>query len=194
MRVQRVYIVDDESALRRSIRRMLAGVDAEVEEFECAESFLDGYPERPPGCVLLDVKLPGMNGLDLLQQIATFPPRNPVIMLSGFGDIPTAVKAMTVGALDFLQKPFRKEQLLEVVHRGLKTIAVQVHEQQAFEVLTPRERSVLQAFNSGAPNKVVAFELGLSPRTIEMHRARIFKKLGVTNLSQALLRAREVNF
>lgn len=187
----RVYVVDDDPALRRTIRRMLIETHADVEEFESAETFLAGYSERPIGCVLLDVKLPGMTGLDLLEQIAGLSPPNSVIMLSGFGDVPSAVKAVKMGALDFLQKPFRKEQLFEVVSRALDKLATQIADQEAFVALTAREREVLQAFSSGAPNKIVACELGLSPRTVEMHRARIFRKLGVTNLSQALLRARD---
>ena len=138
------------------------------------------------------MRLPGLSGLDLLDRITSLKPANAVIMLSGFGDIPSAVSAVKMGALDFLQKPFRKEQLVELVNRAFEKLATETADQERFEGLTPRERDVLEAFSTGAPNKVVAFELGLSPRTVEMHSARIFKKLGVTNLSQALLYARDV--
>ena len=167
---RRAYIVEDDAALRRTMVRMLSGAGVESEEFETAEEFLADYSNRPIGCVLLDVRLPGMDGLERLEQTAELDPANPIIMVSGFGDIPSAVRAVKMGALDFVQKPFRKEQLLDVLDK--------------------RERDVLAAFADGAPNKVVAHRLELSPRTVEMHRARIFKKLGVRNLPQALLRAR----
>jgi two-component system response regulator FixJ len=113
-------------------------------------------------------------------------------MVSGFGDIPSAVRAVRAGALDFLQKPFRKDQLLTAAEKAFETIETTRLIHADFDGLTPREREVLIGFNEGASNKIVAARLGLSPRTVEMHRARIFKKLGVTNLSQALLRARDV--
>lgn len=188
---RRAYIVDDDAALRRTMDRMLAETSIAIEQFESAEAFLTGYTERPLGCVLLDVRLPDLNGLDILERIANLCPANPVIMVSGFGDIPSAVRAVKMGALDFLQKPFRKEQLLEVVDKAFSRIEELTSQEQEFETLTPREREVLLAFADGAPNKIVAHRLALSPRTVEMHRARIFKKLSVTNLSQALLRARD---
>lgn len=187
-----VYIVDDDAALRRMIVRMLADIDTEIVEFASAEALLAGYSDRPLGCILLDVRLPGLSGFDLLERITELKPANAVVMLSGFGDIPSAVSAVKMGALDFIQKPFRKEHLLEVIRRAFENLTAEAADQERFEALTPRERDVLQAFRSGAPNKVVAHELGLSPRTVEMHRARIFRKLGVTNLSQALLCARDV--
>ena len=191
---RRVYVVDDDSALRLLVRRMLADSGAHVEEFGSAEEFLSGYSERPIGCVLLDVRLPGIGGLQVLERVSRSRPANPIIMVSGFGDIPSAVKAVKSGALDFVQKPFQKAQLLDVVNRAFDTIANSVARDQELESLTSRERDVLKALRSGAANKIVAAELGLSPRTVEMHRSRIFKKLGVSNLAQALLRVRDVRF
>jgi FixJ family two-component response regulator len=187
-----VYIVDDDPALRRTIVRMLASLQTQIVEFHSAEALLTGYSDRVTGCILLDMRLPGLSGLDLLERITRLKPPNPVIMLSGFGDIPSAVSAVKMGAIDFIQKPFRKEQLLELVCRAFEKLAIETVDQERFDALTPRERDVLEAFSTGAPNKIVAFGLGLSPRTVEMHRARIFRKLGVTNLSQALLYARDV--
>lgn len=192
MRTYPVYIVDDDPALRRTVIRTLAETDAEIIEFDSAEALLAGYSDRPTGCILLDIRLPGLSGLTLLEQISKLKPANAVIMLSGYGDIPSAVSAVKLGALDFIQKPFRKEQLVERLKKAFEKLAAEMADQERLEVLTPRERDVLDAFSSGAPNKIVAFELGLSPRTVEMHRARIFKKLGVVNLSQALLYARAV--
>lgn len=191
MSERRAYIVDDDSALRRTIARMLADDRIFVEEFGTAQALLEGYSERPIGCVLLDIRLPDLDGLELLERIANLTPANPIIMISGFGDIPSAVRAVRTGALDFLQKPFGKQQLLDVLDRGFAKVEAATSEDRDLQSLTPRERDVLIAFREGAPNKVAAAALGLSPRTVEMHRARIFKKLGVTNLSQALMRARD---
>lgn len=191
MTQRQIYIVEDDDALRRTIRRMLESADNCITEFASAEKFLDGYSERPEGCVLLNIRLPGLNGIELLEQIADESPANPIIMISGFGDIPTAVRAMKVGAVDFLQKPFSKDQLAAVVEKAFGAIETSVSKSAEFDELTPREREVLIAFAQGAPNKIVAAQLGLSPRTVEMHRARILKKLAVTNLAHALLRARD---
>ena len=187
----RTYIVDDDPGLRRTIARVLTRAGFDVEEFDSAEELLADYSKRPPGCILLDVRMPGMNGLDLLEVITTRPPANPVIMLSGHADVPSAVRAVKAGALDFLQKPFKQDQLLTAVARACQQIEKQVALSGDIEALTPREREVLQSFSDGAPNKVVAARLSLSPRTVEMHRARIFRKLDVSNLPQALFRARD---
>ena len=140
----RLYIVDDDSALRTMIRRMLADRGVETEEFASAEELLDGYSERPIGCVLLDVRLPGMDGLELLDCIADRPPPNPVIMLSGYGDIPSAVRAVTRGAIDFLQKPFRKEELLAVLETAFARIESTELDRHKIASLTAREREVLR--------------------------------------------------
>lgn len=191
MSERRVYMVDDDSALRKMVARMLADERIAVQEFDSAESLLVGYSERPVGCVLLDIKLPGIDGMELLDHIANLTPANPIIMISGFGDIPSAVRAVKTGALDFLQKPFRKKQLLDILEKAFDKLEAAASEDRELQSLTPRERDVLLAFREGAPNKVAAAALGLSPRTVEMHRARIFKKLNVTNLAQALMRARD---
>lgn len=186
-----VYIVDDDKGLRTVMRGMLAGADMMVHEFESAERFLDRYSDRPAGCVLLDVRLPGMSGLEVLERISGLCPKNAVIMVSGYADIPSAVRAVKMGAIDFVQKPFRKDDLIDHVSKALETVVAQAGQVREFETLTPREREVLLAFRDGDQNKVVAARLGLSPRTVEMYRARLFSKLGVSNLSQALLRAKE---
>jgi two-component system, LuxR family, response regulator FixJ len=186
-----VYIVDDDAGLRVIVRGMLRDPSVRFEEFESAESFLTGYSDRPSGCVLLDVRLPGMNGLEVLERISVLQPPNAIIMLSGFGDIPSAVRAVKMGAADFVQKPFRKDQLVEVVRKAFESVEAMAKTSRQMEALTPREREVLIAFREGEQNKVVAARLGLSPRTVEMYRARLFAKLGVSNLPQALLKARE---
>src|SRR4051812_1830489 len=135
-----VYIVDDDAALRRTIARTLSAIDLQVTEFECAEQFLEGYSSRPPGCVLLDLRLPGMNGLDLIERLESLSPVNPIVVVSGSGDIPSAVRAVQAGALDYVQKPFRSQQLIEVVRKAFDWIDQTLLEEHAFESLTPRER------------------------------------------------------
>jgi two-component system response regulator FixJ len=186
-----VYVVDDEKGLRSVIRGMLAGQAIDILEFESAEKFLVGYSERPAGCILLDIKLPGMNGLELLERISDLVPRNAVLMISGYADIPSAVRAVKMGAVDFIQKPFRKDELIALVTNALESIEARNSQTQHFAKLTPRERDVLLALRQGDQNKVVAARLGLSPRTVEMYRARLFQKLGVANLAQALTQARD---
>jgi two-component system response regulator FixJ len=188
---RQIYIVDDDAGLRTVIRGMLADPSVKVEEFESAETFLNGYSDRPAGCVLLDVRLPGMNGLEVLERISELQPSNAIIMVSGFGDIPSAVRAVKMGAVDFVQKPFRKNHLVDLVAKAFESLEAMARNSRGMEALTPREREVLIAFREGEQNKVVAARLGLSPRTVEMYRARVFAKLCVTNLSQALLKAKQ---
>ena len=188
---RRVYVVEDDEALRRTIRRALTDFGIYTEEFNSAEALLEGYSERPLGVILLDMRLPGMSGLELLDRLETLMPANPVVMISGYGDIPSAVRAVRRGALDFLQKPFRKDKLISIIQSAFERIE-EVDAAGSFETLTAREKEVLFAFADGQSNKAVASRLQLSPRTVEMHRARIIRKLGVCNLTQALLRARDV--
>lgn len=191
MTVRTAYVVEDDPSLRRVIVRILVQAGIAAEEFDSAEAFLAGLPGRPLGCVLCDLRLPGMDGLALLEEITRIAPDNPVVMISGYADIPSAVRALKVGAVDFLQKPFARDELLDVVDKAFGKVEAIRQASQTFADLTAREREILIAFRDGAPNKIVAMELGLSPRTVEMHRARVFRKLGVTNLAQALLNARE---
>lgn len=184
-------MVEDDEALRRTIRRVLTDAGIYTEEFDSAEALLEGYSERPLGVILLDMRLPRMGGLELLDRLENLLPANPVVMISGYGDIPSAVRAVRSGALDFLQKPFRKDELIRVIQGAFARIEA-VDSAGAFESLTAREKEVLFAFADGEPNKAVASRLELSPRTVEMHRARIIRKLGVCNLTQALLRARDI--
>lgn len=188
---RRVYMVEDDEALRRTIRRVLTDAGIYTEEFESAEALLKNYTERPLGVILLDMRLPGMGGLELLERLETLSPANPVIMISGHGDIPSAVRAVRRGALDFLQKPFPKDELIEAVQNAFDQIEA-VGSANAMDSLTPREKEVLRAFADGTSNKVAAARLNLSSRTVEMHRSRIIRKFGAANLTQAILRARDM--
>ena len=188
---RRVYVVEDDEALRRTIRRALTDAGIYTVEFDSAEALLEGYSERPLGVILRDMRLPGMSGLELLDRLENLLPANPVVMISGYGVIPSAVRAVRQGALDFLQKPFRKDELISVIQGAFARIEA-VESAGAFESLTAREKEVLLAFADGTSNKVVASRLNLSSRTVEMHRSRIIRKFGVANLTQALLRARDM--
>lgn len=192
---RRAYIVDDDVALRNTIRRILTGSGILTEEFDSAESFLVGQSQRRLGCVLLDVSLPGMSGVELLHRIRGEADPHPVIMISGHGDIALAVGAVKAGALDFVQKPFRAEQLRQAVEHGFNLIA-EIHPSHSAiaDALSKREMETLLAFAGGAPNKAVAEALGLSIRTVEMYRATIIKKLGVENLTQALFLAKDAGY
>ena len=191
---RRVYVVDDEAPLRSMIRRVLTGAGIYTEEFDSAEAFREGYSGRPIGCVLLDVRLPGMNGLDLLATIRQQPPANPVIILSGFADIEMAVTAVQAGAMEVLQKPFRSEKLFEAVDKGFRQISSLKLSGEVRRGLTPREREVLMASSDGAPTMTVSSRLNLSPRTVEMHRAAIVKKFDVRNMTEALLTAQKAGY
>ncbi len=189
---RRAYIIDDESLLRRLVRQALADCCSHIEEFESAESFLEGHPTRPPGCIIVDINLPGINGLDLLELIARRRGAFPVVVVSAQGDVPHALRAGRLGVVDFIEKPFRIDALIAAVEKGFELLRThQLSRTHALETLTRREKEVLIAFADGAPNKVVAHKLGLSVRTVELHRANMMKKLGVRSLSQALLIAKD---
>jgi len=189
---RRAYIIEDEEPLRALVRQVLARSCNEVQEFNSAETFIAGHHSRPAGCIILDIGLPGIDGLDLLEMIARGRAAYPVIILSGRGSVPAAVRAGRLGVIDFIEKPFRIAQLIEAVEKGFRLLATQrLTGLGALETLTPRETEVLVSFADGAPNKLVAHSLGLSVRTVEVHRANVMKKLGVRSLAQALFLARD---
>jgi two-component system response regulator FixJ len=186
------YIIDDEELLRKLIRQALAETCTDFEEFDSAEAFLAGHPNRLPGCIIVDIELPGINGLELLEAIAQGRAAFPVIMVSANGNVPHAVRAGRLGVVDFIEKPFRVDDLIAAVEKGFELLRTQrLSRVRALATLTRREKEVLVAFADGAPNKIVAHNLGLSVRTVELHRANMMKKLGVRSLTQALLIAKD---
>ena len=186
------YIIDDEELLRRLIRQSLAGICTGFEEFDSAEAFLAGHPNRLPGIIIVDIELPGINGLELLERIAQGRAAFPVIVVSANGNVPHAVRAGRLGVVDFIEKPFRVGDLITAVEKGFELLRTQRFSRvRALATLTRREKEVLVAFADGAPNKIVAHDLGLSVRTVELHRANMMKKLGVRSLTQALLIAKD---
>jgi FixJ family two-component response regulator len=186
-----VYVVDDDEAVRNAIRLLLKTVGYAVTLYGSPEDFLAAYRDDQPGCLLLDIRMPQMSGLELQQQLNHRGATIPVIFISGHADIPMAVEAMQHGAFDFLQKPFRDQDLLDRVQRGFARDAanraqlVEIDRIRArLETLTSREREVLQLIAAGKLNKVVAAELGVSPRTVEIHRARVMEKMEAPSLAQ----------
>jgi two-component system response regulator FixJ len=189
---RRAYVIDDEKLVRSLVRYALAEGGIEVEEFDCSEAFLADHERRPPGCIVVDIGLPGMDGLDLLEIVAKSGRAHPVVILSANGDVPNAVRAGRLGVVDFIEKPFRVDQLIAAVEKGFEILRARGESRiPSLATLTRREKEVLVSFVDGSPNKVVAHSLGLSVRTVELHRANMMKKLGVRSLSQALLIAKE---
>lgn len=193
MAEKRVYLVDDEAAVRRSVGFMLKTSGFEVESFESGEAFLKAAPHLAPGCVLLDVRLGAMDGLAVQQALKDKGVILPVIIITGHGDVGLAVRAMKAGAVDFLEKPFEKTTVIASLEQALRhndgraelnRLADQARAQ--LNGLTPRERDVLNGLVEGQSNKVIAYDLGISPRTVEIHRANLMSKLGVGSLSDAL--------
>src|SRR5215472_4337362 len=185
-----VFVVDDDEGVRNSLRFLLKSVGQQTHTLASATEFLETYKPSQPGCLVLDVRMPGMSGLELQQQLNLRGAIIPVIFITGHGDIPMAVEAMQQGAFDFLQKPFRDQDLIDRVQRALEKDRVNRAEltergriRERHEQLTPREREVLALVTRGKPNKVMAADLGLSQRTVEIHRARVMEKMGASSLA-----------
>ncbi|MXO76150.1 response regulator [Altererythrobacter aerius] len=188
-----VHIVDDEESVRRSLDFLLRTAGFSVDKWPDGESFLKGVDRTQPACVLLDVRMPGIDGLQVQSLMSEQGLNLPVIVLTGHGDIGTAVRAMRAGAVDFLEKPFNRERLLDALQAALRRLAdregQRAHEQWAraqIAALTEREREVLDGLACGYPNKTIAYDLGISSRTVEVYRANAMTKLGVSNFADAL--------
>jgi two-component system, LuxR family, response regulator FixJ len=186
-----VFIVDDDAAVRNSLRLLVKSVGHSAGVFVSAQEFLASYDPQQPGCLVLDVRMPGMSGLELQQQLNVRGAVIPVIFISGHGDIPMAVEAMQNGAFDFLQKPFRDQDLIDRIQRALEkdrenraALGERARIRERLDSLTPREREVLDLVTSGKANKVMAADLGLSQRTVEIHRARVMEKMGASSVAQ----------
>jgi two-component system response regulator FixJ len=185
-------VIDDEPAIRTLIRRILTPVGVLTDEFDSAEAFLSDLQGRSMGCILLDLNLPGISGLEMLQRLRSEGVPDPVIMISGQAEIPLALDALRAGALDFIAKPFEKEKLLRSVGGAFEAVRkLEAAGAGNLKLLSAREREVLKVLEDGSSNKVVARALGLSTRTVENHRANIVRKLGVENLTQALFLAKD---
>ena len=186
-----VMVVDDDSGVRNAMRSLLKSVGLESALYASAQEFLAAYQPAQPGVLVLDIRMPGMSGLELQQQLNLKGAVIPVIFMTGHGDIPMAVEAMQHGAFDFLQKPFRDQDLLDRIQRAIvkdaeqrqslgETARIKAH----LESLTAREREVLDLMTQGKQNKVIAQDLGVSPRTVEIHRARVMEKMAAHSVAQ----------
>ena len=188
-----IHIVDDEEAIRRSASFMLKTSGFDVQTWPSGVAFLKEARSAASGCVLLDVRMPEMDGLEVQQALIEHGVAMPVIVLTGHGDITIAVRAMKAGAVDFLEKPFEKARLLDAIEEAfarLEDTAGRADRAQdaaiAIASLTAREREVLEGLAQGLPNKTIAFDLDISARTVEIHRANLMSKLNVRSLSEAL--------
>jgi len=185
-----VHVIDDDEAMRESLAFLLSPVGMEVRTYESALGFLDVAPNAEAGCVITDVRMPGLSGVDLLRRLRELKLGIPVIVITGHGDVPLAVEAMKIGALDFLEKPFDDEVLLASVRSALNQLnqnqkrqAERNEIERRLAALSNRERDVLEGLVSGHANKQIAYDLGISPRTIEIYRANLMTKMQAASLS-----------
>lgn len=190
---RQVYLIDDDEAIRRSASFMLKTSGFHVETFASGVNFLKVARSLDPGCVLLDVRMPEIDGLAVQANMKEHGIALPVIVMTGHGDVTVAVAAMKAGAVDFLEKPFEKAELLAAMDNGFARIEQTVYREERaalavirLAALTPRECDVLKGLVHGLPNKTIAFNLGISPRTVEIHRAHLMTKLNVRSLSEVL--------
>ena len=188
-----IHLVDDEESIRRSAGFMLRTSGFQVQTYVSGVSFLKEVKAAEPGCILLDVRMPEMDGLEVQRELNMRGVAFPVIVLTGHGDVGIALQAMKAGAVDFLEKPFEKAHLIRAIDTAFDRLGRQdgdqLGEREAsvrIAALTGRELDVLRGLAHGHPNKTIAFDLGISPRTVEIHRANLMSKLGVRNLSEAL--------
>ncbi len=185
-----IYVIDDDEAVRQSIEFLLKTVGITVHSFDSARAFFEVLPGIDHGCVVTDMRMPDITGMDILREVSVKKPDLPVIVITGHGDVPLAVEAMKLGAVDFLEKPFDDDLLIGSVRAALsrdadvakrKAEVAGINEKLA--ALSKREREVLEGLVAGKPNKTIAFDLGISPRTVEIYRANLMTKMSANSLS-----------
>jgi two-component system, LuxR family, response regulator FixJ len=188
--VATVFVVDDDASMRKSLRWLFQSVGLGVETYSSAAEFLAGLGDSRSGCIVLDVRMPGMSGLELQEQLSKRGVNLPIIMVTGYGDVPMAVRAMKGGALDFIEKPFNDQDLLDRVRKAMD-LDVRKRQEQAevadvasrLAMLTRREREVMELVAAGLPNKEIGERLNLSKKTVEVHRYHLMRKLGVSSVA-----------
>jgi len=192
---QTVFVVDDDAAVRDSIQELVESVGLRAEGYDSALAFLDAFRPKRPGCLVLDVRMAEMSGLVLQERLNELEARIPVIVLTGHGDVPMAVQAMRNGAMDFIQKPYREQALLDSINAALaldidarRSTGAANDIEQRLSTLTDREREVLGQILSGSTSKEIARELSVSPRTVEAHRKNLLRKLGTGSVKELMLR------
>lgn len=189
-----VYVVDDDPAVRESLRWLMDSVSLPVATCDSAKAFLDAYHPDKPGCVVLDVRMPAMSGLELQDRMAAEGIGLPIIFITGHGDVPMAVRALKNGAVDFIEKPFSDQTLLDRIQHAVERSRRQIEEARCrdeldhrMSTLSPRERDVMSLVVNGKSNKAIAATLGLSPKTVEVHRARVMEKMQANSLPDLVM-------
>jgi two-component system response regulator FixJ len=186
-----VHVIDDDEAVRDSLAFLLRSAKVQVRTYESAVAFLEASADVKAGCIITDVRMPGIDGIELLRQLKEREVQVPVIVVTGHGDVPLAVEAMKIGAVDFLEKPFDDDTLIASVRaalsrreRGIQQDAERAAIQERIAALSNRERQVLEGLIAGYPNKTIAYDLGISPRTVEIYRANLMTKMEAKSLSE----------
>jgi two-component system response regulator FixJ len=195
-----VFIVDDDAPVRTALKRLIQSIGLKVKTFDSAQAFLEHGPHDGPACLVLDVRMPGMSGIELQERLTNTGLRMPIIFITGHGNIPMSVEAMKAGAVDFIEKPFDDQKLIDAIN-----IAIQKDEkfrreqaeikdiQQGADSLTPREHEVFSLVVSGMLNKQIAFDLGMSEKTVKVHRARVMQKMKAKSLANLVRMAEKIN-
>lgn len=190
-KTETVFVVDDDQAMRKSLKWLIESVGMKVESYASADEFIRNYYPGRSGCLLLDVRMPGMSGLDLQEQFIRQNIKIPIIIITGHGDVPMAVRAMKAGSVDFIEKPFNDEFLLDSIRRALALdVQQRTFQAQRAEIaarlahLTPREHEVMEMVTNGKSNKEIANQLGVSTKTVEAHRARVMEKMEASSLAE----------
>ena len=188
-----VFIIDDEEPIRSALTLLMESVGLKAESFASAQEYLDQFDASKSGCIILDVRMPGIGGLDLQARLTAEKIHPPIIIITGHGDVPMAVRAVTAGAVDFIEKPFNNQSMLDSVHRAIELDAVQRGESSRlqdieahYNSLTPREKEVLQYVIEGKRNKVIAFDMNISQSTVEAHRSKVMEKMTASTLSDLM--------
>lgn len=194
-----VFVVDDDKAVRKSLERLIKSVGLTVQAFSSAREFLESDPSAGPSCLVLDVRMPGLSGIDLQKELGKMGYTIPIIFITGYGDIPMSVRTMKRGATDFLTKPFNDQDLLDAIHRAIDKDKQARREQdeigtiqQRVDSLTPREREVFSLVVTGMLNKQIAYDLGMSEKTVKVHRSRVMDKMQADSLAELVRLAYKV--
>jgi FixJ family two-component response regulator len=195
-----VYVIDDEQDVRDALRMLLKSIGLVVETFASAVDFLGQYQVEWPGCIVVDIRMPGMSGIELQEKLNAMGAPIPVIIISGHADVPTAVRVIQEGAVDLLEKPFTEQRLLDKVQaainrdRGLREHYLERKQiQSCYDTLTPREKEIMSEVAVGKMNKVIAYELDITTRTVELHRAHVMEKMQARSLADLIRYEQIVN-
>ena len=189
-----IYIVDDDEAVRRGLTAVIETMGIKIQTYDSAEAFLDAYQPNQPGCLIVDLQMPGMSGLELQNKIVELNVDLPIIFITGFGDIPTAIEAIQMGAIDFLEKPFRNQvlrdkvqQALDLIERNQKNLKNIAQIKTKLQSLTNREQEITDLMLTGKTTKVIANELGINQKTVDFHRINIMQKMDVQTVVELVL-------